>query len=51
MMTIQTQAMAAQSFPTLDNFTGEDYRTDEGSFDRWIERFEERAKTLGWKGE
>ena len=51
MMTVQVQAMAAQSFPPLDKFTGEDCNTDEGSFERWIERFEERAKIAGWEGE
>ena len=51
MMMAQVQAMAAQSFPPLDKFTGEDCHTDEGSFDRWIKRFEERAKIAGWKGE
>ena len=50
MMTAQVQAMAAQSFPPLDKFTGEDCHTDEGSFDHWVERFEERAKIVGWKG-
>ena len=50
-MTAQVQAMAAQSFPPLDKFTGEDCHTDEGSFDRWVEHFEERAKIAGWKGE
>ena len=47
MMAAQVQAMAAQSFPPLGKFSGEDCHTDEGSFDRWIERFEERAKIAG----
>ena len=34
MMTVQVQAMAAQSFPPLDKFTGEDCSTDQGSFER-----------------
>ena len=50
-MMVQVQAMAAQSFPPLDKFIGEDCSTDEGSFERWIECFEERAKIAGWKGE
>ena len=50
-MTALVQAMAAQSFPPLDKFTGEDCHTEESSFDRWIEHFEERAKTVGWSGE
>ena len=41
MMMAQVQAMAAQSFPPLSKLTGEDCHTDEGSFDCWIERFEE----------
>ena len=51
MMAAQVQAMAAQSFPPLGKFSGEDCHTDEGSFDRWIERFEERAKIAGWASE
>ncbi len=48
MMAVQVQAMAAQSVPPLPRFSGEDINTEEGSIDRWIEQFEERAKVTGW---
>ena len=48
MMAAQVQAMAAQSVPPLRKFSGEDFNTEEGSFDRWIEGFEERAKATSW---
>ena len=47
MMAAQVQAMAAQSVPPLRKFSGEDIDSDEGSIDRWIEQFEERAKVMG----
>ena len=51
MMEAQVQAMAAQSVPPLGKFCGEDFNTEEGSFDHWIEGFEERAKITGWSEE
>ena len=51
MMAAQVQAMAANSVPPLRKFSGEDVNTEEGSFDRWIESFEERAKATGWNEE
>ena len=51
MMGAQVQAMAAQSVPPLRQFNGEDIDSDEGSIDRWIEQFEERAKVMGWNDE
>ena len=51
MMAAQVQAMAAQSVPPLRKFSGEDFNTEEGSFDRWIEGFEERAKATSWSKE
>jgi len=51
MMEAQVQAMAAQSVPPLGKFSGEDFNTEEGSFDRWIEGFEDRAKITGWSEE
>ena len=44
----QTQAKAAQHLPPLETFTGEGMETEEKTFDRWIELFEERAKVAGW---
>ena len=44
----QTQATAAQHLPPLETFTGEGIETEEKTFDRWIELFEERAKVAGW---
>ena len=40
--------MAAQIVPPLRKFGGENINTDEGSVDRWIEQFEERARVAGW---
>ena len=51
MMAAQVQAMATHSVPPLRRFTGEDTHTDEGSFDRWLEQFEDRAKMAGWNDE
>ena len=48
MMAGQVQAMAV---PPLRKFSGEDVNTEKGSFDRWIESFEERAKATGWNEE
>ena len=39
-----TQVAAAQHLPPLKSFTGEDMQVEEGTFDRWLELFEERAK-------
>ena len=51
MMAAQVQAMAAQSVPPLCKFSGEDIDSNEGSIDRWIEQFGERAKVMGWNAE
>ena len=51
MMEAQVQAMAAHSVPPLRKFSGESINTDEGSVDRWIEQFEERAHVAGWSEE
>ena len=51
MMAAQVQAMAAQSVPPLRKFSGENINTDEGSIDRWVEQFEERARVAGWSEE
>lgn len=48
MMEAQVQAMAAQAVPPLHKFSGESINTDEGSIDRWVEQFEERARVAGW---
>ena len=51
MMEAQVQAMAAQTVPPLNKFSGENINTDEGSIDRWVEQFEERARVAGWSEE
>ena len=51
MMEAQVQAMAAQSVPPLRKFCGENINTDEGSIDRWLEQFAERARVAGWSEE
>lgn len=51
MMEVQVQAMAAQSVPPLRKFSGENINTDEGSMDRWVKQFEERARVAVWNAE
>lgn len=50
-MTAQAQAAAVQHLPAFHCYTGEDDQTDNEVFDRWLERFEERAKLAGWNKE
>ena len=42
----QAHAVALQSLPALPHFTVQyvDSTTDEDSFDRWLEQFEERGR-------
>ena len=51
MMAAHVQAMAAQTVPPLCKFTGEDIHSEDDSFERWIEGFEERARAMDWKDE
>ena len=50
-MAAQARAAAAQNLPTLHPFTGEEDLNDDDVFERWLERFEERAKLTGWTEE
>ena len=50
-MVAQAQATAAQYLPPLSCYTGEGSDVADDGFDRWIERFKERAKIAGWTGE
>ena len=50
-MTAQAKAVALHHLPTLPCFTGEGTETQEGGFERWIERFRERAQFTGWSPE
>ena len=50
MMAAQVQAIAAQTVFSL-SFSGEDLNSEEGSFERWVEGFEERAKAMRWNEE
>ena len=50
-MTAQAQAAAVQHLPAFHCYTGEDDQTDDEVFNRWLERFEERAKLAGWSSE
>ena len=43
----QTRAAVAQHLPPLKPFSGEGKITDDSSFERWIEQFEERARVIG----
>ncbi len=40
---------AAHTVPPLNEFTGEDVHSVDSSFERWIEGFDKRAETMGWK--
>ena len=44
----QAQVAVTQHLPPLKSFTGEDMDTEEKTFDRWFELFEERANFAGW---
>ena len=50
-MAAQARVAAAQNLPTLHPFTGEEDLNDDDVFERWLERFEERAKLTGWTEE
>ena len=49
-MAAQARAVAVQNLPGIGYFTGEGGDTAD-RFDRWIERFHERAKFAGWSRE
>ena len=51
LLAVQTNAMAVQSAPPLTPFTGEDIETEANSFERWLDKFEDRATLLSWTGE
>ena len=53
MISAQAHAVAIQSLPALPRFSGQDVdsTTDEDSFDRWLEQFEERGRLAGWTSE
>ena len=53
MLSAQAHAVALQSLPALPHFAGQDVdsTTDEDSFDRWLEQFEERGRLAGWTSE
>ena len=47
-MTAQAKAVAVQQLPALPPFTGEGRDIQDDHFDRWIQRFRERASFAGW---
>ena len=51
----QTQLFAAQvqaaTLPPLTNFEGQNAADDDDGFERWLEKFEERAKLAKWTDE
>ena len=49
LLVAQTNALAIQSAPPLHLFTGEDVEKEENTFEKWLERFEERATLLAWE--
>ena len=48
MMAAQVEAMATNSILPLKVFSGDDFHTEDGSFDRWLEDFEDRVKAANW---
>ena len=48
MMAAQIEAIATNSVPPLHLFRGNDVHTEDGSFDRWLEQFEDRMKVANW---
>ena len=51
MVAAQTIAMSALTLPRMLRFSGEGIQTGEDGFDHWLERFEKRAKLVGWSEE
>lgn len=47
-MTAQAKATILQTLPALSSYTGEGTDISDDGFDKWIERFQERAKFAGW---
>jgi len=47
----QAKAVAVQNLPSLKCYTGEGGDATNDGFDRWLERFRERAKFAGWSAE
>ena len=47
-MAAQIEAIAINSVPPLKLFIGDDVHTEDGSFDRWLEQFDDRAKAVNW---
>ncbi len=50
-MAAQARAVAVQNLPGLPYFTGEGTGDTGNGFDRWLERFRERAEFAGWTAE
>ena len=44
----QIEVIATNSVPPLKLFSGDDVHTEEGSFDRWLEQFDDRVKAASW---
>ena len=50
-MAAHARATAAQQLPALPPYTGEGKHAADDGFERWVERFRERAKVAGWTPE
>ena len=52
MFEAQTQLLATQvqaaALPLLTSFEGQNSTDDDNGFERWLEKFEERAKLAKW---
>ncbi len=49
LLATQTNALAVQSAPPLPTFTGDNVEVEKNGFEKWLERFEERATLLAWE--
>ena len=51
MLAAQAQAVTVQTLPRLTLYSGEESQDEDNTFDRWMERFEERAHLAKWQDE
>ena len=51
MLAAQAQAVTVQTLPRLPLYSGEESQDEDNTFDRWMERFEERAHLAKWQDE
>ena len=50
-MAAQTKAVAVQNLPSLSCYTGEGSDVVDDGYDKWVQKFRERAKFASWSAE